>query len=170
MTSKQVTANRKNAKRSTGAKTKEGKEIVSLNSVKHGVTSQAVILPNENKDEYQLLIDGIKDDFEAKTATEEILIEKMAQAVWKKRRLARYEETLSEANEKYIKAEYKNSKWTMSMSASLEQHKFDLVEARSPMGNENIRRYETMLDRQFFKALEELQKLQVFLAVKKRSG
>jgi hypothetical protein len=46
---KQIEANRENALKSTGPKTSEGKAVVSLNAVKHGLLSAKVFLPNEDE-------------------------------------------------------------------------------------------------------------------------
>ncbi len=45
---KQSKANRRNALKSSGAKTPEGKNVVRLNAVKHGLLSQTVLLPGED--------------------------------------------------------------------------------------------------------------------------
>ncbi len=49
MTSKkQIIANRKNAQKSTGPKTVQGKAIVARNAQKHGLLSRHLLLPNES--------------------------------------------------------------------------------------------------------------------------
>ena len=42
-------ANRQNALKSTGPKTPEGKAVVRLNAVKHGLLSEQVLLPDEDE-------------------------------------------------------------------------------------------------------------------------
>ena len=52
MTSERKTeANRRNAARSTGPRTREGKKV-RLNAVKHGLTATTVILPHEDAEAY----------------------------------------------------------------------------------------------------------------------
>src|SRR3954451_16366789 len=43
--------NRKNASRSTGPKTAEGKEKARQNAMKHGLRAETLALPNENAEE-----------------------------------------------------------------------------------------------------------------------
>ena len=45
-------SNRRNAARSTGPKTPEGKAASSKNALKHGLTATEVLLPNEDRDAY----------------------------------------------------------------------------------------------------------------------
>lgn len=235
---KQLKANRENAKRSTGPQTQAGKQVVALNSVTHGATSQALILPGENSDDYRELVDRFKSDFNVSTLIEETLILRMAEAMWKKQRLAKYEQAVIQANADVLNASHGNDETLQSEVIDLEngisklkrwlkspqrdgtvteacemletfpeeisekiyrntneltfvkqvvklmqdrlknkqaitrekiaQHRLDILQARSPMANESLRRYEVMLDRQFYKALEELQKLQVFMSLKKK--
>jgi hypothetical protein len=42
-------ANRRNAQKSTGPKTPEGKDAVRLNALKHGLLCREVLLPGEDK-------------------------------------------------------------------------------------------------------------------------
>jgi hypothetical protein len=43
-----LTANARNAKKSTGPVTKEGRKRSSMNSLKHGLTARMAMLPDEN--------------------------------------------------------------------------------------------------------------------------
>jgi hypothetical protein len=47
---KKAEANRRNALKSTGPKTPEGKAAVSLNALKHGLLSQEILLPREDEE------------------------------------------------------------------------------------------------------------------------
>ena len=46
---KQLAANRENAKKSTGPKTEETKKIVSRNALRHGLTGQVTLMPDEDR-------------------------------------------------------------------------------------------------------------------------
>ncbi len=46
---KQIRANRRNALKSTGPKTPEGKTAVRMNARMHGLRSQEVLLPGEDE-------------------------------------------------------------------------------------------------------------------------
>jgi hypothetical protein len=46
--------NRANAQHSTGPKTESGKQKSSLNALRHGLTSQIVVMPTEDLAAYQL--------------------------------------------------------------------------------------------------------------------
>lgn len=86
-TKKQAAANRENAKHSTGAVTEAGKNVVSLNAVRHGLTSQRLFLHGENPAEYHSLMDDLIASLKPFGTLELILVEKIATATWKQRRL-----------------------------------------------------------------------------------
>ena len=48
-TARQIVANRRNARKSTGPRTPAGKAIVRKNALKHGLLSREVILPDEDE-------------------------------------------------------------------------------------------------------------------------
>ena len=57
----QIEPNRKNAEKSTGPKTPEGKQAVASNAVTHGLFARQLILNDEDPTEYQALVDGLQD-------------------------------------------------------------------------------------------------------------
>lgn len=97
-TEKQVKANQENSKKSTGAKTPEGKAAVSTNALKHGLFSSRLILPNESIDEYHQLLDGLIASLHPYGSFELMLVEKIAVAAWRQLRLTRAESASIELN------------------------------------------------------------------------
>ena len=96
---KQREANRRNALNSTGPKTSEGKAAVRLNSLRHGLRAASLILPGENREDFDALRDSLEEDFQPQSQTEKILVEQMAVAHWKLARAEKAEATLYSASE-----------------------------------------------------------------------
>jgi hypothetical protein len=85
---KKLEANRRNAQKSTGPKTAEGKAISSQNGLTHGLTSRKCpILPGENEDEYRELQDALTRDLKPRGAMQRELVEDLVQTRWKIRRI-----------------------------------------------------------------------------------
>jgi hypothetical protein len=87
----QLKANQSNAKKSTGAKTAEGKSIVAKNALKHGVFAKQLVLSDENPEDYQQLFDELQIALNPVGALEYSLVERVAVTLWRQRRLIRSE-------------------------------------------------------------------------------
>jgi hypothetical protein len=87
VTTKQRTANRANARQSTGPKTDEGKRAVSGNRITHGILSNRLLLNDELLEDYQALLDGLVVGLKPEGTLELVLVEKIAVALWRQRRL-----------------------------------------------------------------------------------
>jgi hypothetical protein len=83
---RQIEANRRNALRSTGPQTDEGKQRASQNAVRHGLTSETVIVPLEHADDYQAFEQAVTADYDAETAVERELVLRLASLLWRLRR------------------------------------------------------------------------------------
>ncbi len=84
---KQTRANRANSKKSTGPKTAEGKAASSQNSWQHGLTFGVFrVLAREDQSLYELLLQELLKEYNPSTATESILVERMAQHHWLRNR------------------------------------------------------------------------------------
>ena len=94
-TQEQVEANRRNAQKSTGPKTPEGKAIAKLNAIKHGILSDAVLITKgngqERKEAYLAFYNGLQDYFQPQGTMEDALVEQIVVTLWRKRRVLRYE-------------------------------------------------------------------------------
>jgi AcrR family transcriptional regulator len=88
-TQKQIEANLRNAQHSTGPRTQEGKNRVSLNALKHGLTAKTVVLPGEDQDAYLEKLAAWKADFPPRNEVEEAVIEDAVQAWWLRQRCRR---------------------------------------------------------------------------------
>ena len=84
-------ANRRNALRSTGPKTPEGKRAVRLNALRHGLLSQEVLLPGEDADALRELGENLRAELQPVGELENLLVDRIIAAVWKLRRLGRVE-------------------------------------------------------------------------------
>ncbi len=48
-TARQIAANCRNAQKSTGPKTPNGKAITKMNALRHGLTAQEILIPGEQR-------------------------------------------------------------------------------------------------------------------------
>ena len=77
-TAAQIAANQENAQKSTGP-SEEGKAASCMNNFRHGLAGGGFyFLEEEDADEYDALLNALMTEHNADTATELILVEKMA--------------------------------------------------------------------------------------------
>src|ERR1700719_1142617 len=86
-TLKQFEANRRNAQKSTGPKTSEGKSAVSMNALRHGLRARTVVLPGEDPTEFHQLCDDLQVEWHPQSRTEQFYVEQMAVSQWKLTRM-----------------------------------------------------------------------------------
>ncbi|MCP5120704.1 MAG: hypothetical protein GY953_58670, partial [bacterium] len=84
-------ANRQNAKKSTGPRTREGKRRVSRNAIKHGLCASQVVIPGEDEAEFERLSAGFVEAIEPRDEVELALVRQMVTAEWRLRRIDRVE-------------------------------------------------------------------------------
>ena len=89
-------ANRRNALRSTGPKTEEGKQRSRLNSVRHGLTAETVIGSLEDLEDYKAFEAAVVADYDAETAVARELVLRLASLLWRLRRATAIEADLFE--------------------------------------------------------------------------
>jgi len=94
---KQQEANRRNAQRSTGPKTPEGKAAVRLNAVTYGLRARSTLIDGEDPEEYKQLWANLEAEWQPQTCTERMLLEQMSTAHWLLARIARGESRIYEA-------------------------------------------------------------------------
>jgi hypothetical protein len=191
---RQIETNRKNAQRSTGPRTSDGKSRVALNAVKHGLTAKTAVLPHEDPDEFEAFREAMFIDAAPQGAFEEMLVEKISADAWRLRRVPVLEAALHTIERerqtiKRIKDEVNRYKLHDSPSyvPPRDRQAYDdaaarLAEAQNALEVDNLlqaiqvlekhsrefallERREQALTRSLFKTLHELQRLQA-----KRAG
>jgi hypothetical protein len=83
---RQIAANQRNALKSTGPATEQGKQRSRCNAVRHGLTAETVIGALENAEDYQGFEAAITADYDAQTAVERELVLRLASLLWRLRR------------------------------------------------------------------------------------
>src|SRR6201997_2938729 len=93
---RQIEANRRNARLSTGPVTEEGKRRSRQNAVRHGLTAETVIHALEDADDYAAFELAITTDFDAQSVVERELVLRLASLLWRLRRATAIETGLFE--------------------------------------------------------------------------
>jgi len=88
-------ANRENARKSTGPKSRAGKDKAKMNAVKHGILCDELIIRSgegrEDLTTFEQLLAGLREDYRPVGTLQAILVEQMAGYLWKQRRAQRHE-------------------------------------------------------------------------------
>ena len=88
---KKAQANRRNALKSTGPKTPEGKAAVRLNALRHGLRSEKILLPGEDEEALRELGERLRNELQPAGELENLLVDRIISAYWRLRRLGRVE-------------------------------------------------------------------------------
>lgn len=96
MSERRNLANRANAQKSTGPRTAAGKLAIARNGLKHGILSKSLFLDDENPQDFAALYADLEAALRPVGALELALVEKVAAALWRQRRLVRAETALIE--------------------------------------------------------------------------
>jgi hypothetical protein len=148
-TKKQIAANRRNAKKSTGPKTVEGKARSAENRMTHGLCSRQVLLKEEDPELFRQVWLGVLEELRPQGELETYLACRVAANIWRMNRVARIEAQLF--NDAPIRA--------LGEEIGIGR----VFRAESAHGGnpfDKLCRYETAIDRGIHRALKELRALQ----------
>jgi hypothetical protein len=74
-------------RKGTGPRTVTGKSRSTQNSTKHGIFSKVVLLKDEPRDEYESMLNGLRNDLQPVGTLEIVLVDKLSALLWRQRRL-----------------------------------------------------------------------------------
>jgi hypothetical protein len=153
---RQLVANKKNAQKSTGPKTPEGRAAVRLNGVKHGLTAATLVLPGESESDFESLLDSFESEHNPATPTEEALVRQMAMAQWRLLRCYHIESAFFTLRMDDLQMNVRDAK-------KLDRFAPLAVVARCDCDSANLlpklSAMQARLERSFYKALHELERL-----------
>jgi hypothetical protein len=99
---RQIEANRRNARLSTGPVTEEGKKRSRQNGLRHGLTAETVIDALEDAEDYAAFEMAVTADYDAQSAVERELVLRLASLLWRLRRATAIESGLFKIQAKHL--------------------------------------------------------------------
>jgi len=85
-TKAQIIANRRNAQKSTGPRTSEGKAIVSQNAIRHGLSAGKTVISSENRADFDLYRDQMLAELAPDSPVQLMLAERIVSISWRLKR------------------------------------------------------------------------------------
>ncbi len=138
----QIIANQANAQHSTGPRTAEGKQCVSQNAVRHGLTSVHLVIRDDEREEFNALHDSLSEELDPQGAIEESTFRELLHAAWNLHRFRRIE---AEASLGTID---------------------DFTDPQTTAVLDRLSRYQSRAQRAYYRALAELRTLQTNRALR----
>jgi hypothetical protein len=126
---KQIEANRRNASKSTGPVTEEGKQRSRCNAVRHGLTAETVIGSLEDAEDYKAFEAVIIADYDAQSAVERELVLRLASLLWRLRRATTTETGLFEIQADYLR-EFKQDRQNQQTLPEIISARFERAVSR----------------------------------------
>jgi hypothetical protein len=146
---KQIHANRRNAQKSTGPRTAQGKAVSSMNALSSGIDAKSTVIPSEDPAALAALTSEFLAEHRPQSATERALVDTLITCEWFLRRLRLAEAQLWEASR--IEREKEDSRTEIAPLA--------YAFATTPTGFAHLWRRMDSLHRRFHEALHELRRV-----------
>jgi hypothetical protein len=161
---RKLEANRRNARRSTGPRTKEGKSRSRKNALKHGVLASALLIDAwaqgiNDEASFEDLLGDLNRDLAPVGKLEELLVERVAVCWWRQRRALQCEGGLIRRE---LISSISQDDLDCALGRSSDDPLLDILEHHylPTEGLDRVLRYETSIQRQLAYALNQLERLQ----------
>jgi hypothetical protein len=99
---RQIDANRRNARLSTGPVTEQGKKRSRRNALRHGLTAETVIDALEDAEDYAAFEMAVTAVYDAQSAVERELVLRLASVLWRLRRATAIESGLFKIQARHL--------------------------------------------------------------------
>ncbi len=153
---KQVAANRRNASLPRGPLSAEASAAIRENAVKHGLTAKHVVMQHEDEANYHELRASITMEYQPRTPQEHRLADQIAQNYWRLLRCRRVETATFENRLGTLKSRLK-----IDPEAPIDNDEgISICMSNHGRDFDTIRRYETTIERAWYRAIRELRAAQ----------
>src|SRR5262249_30414951 len=115
---RQIDSNRRNARKSTGPITEQGKQRSRCNAVRHRLTAETVIGALEDAEAYQAFEAIIIADYDAQSAVERELVLRLAGLLWRLRRATSIETGLFEIQANHL-SDFRQARHALTSSRAV---------------------------------------------------
>jgi len=163
-TNAKILANRRNAQKSTGPRTTEGKAAISKNAVKHGLLTRHDVITTETQAEFDLYRNQMLAELTPTTPMESILADRIVSLSWRLKRTARIQnQTIDALNASNTSSPI--SRLTQSLtnrpalSPDLPLGRLAIKDFSNARVLERLLMYERRLENSLYKTILELQRL-----------
>jgi len=117
-----VAANRRNALKSTGPRTPEGKARSRWNAVQHGLLAKRLLAPGAtNGDAWAHLLESLREDWRPEGTLEEILLERIAMGYWRLHTVYAYEVDFARSPQEFFGSIDRTGRYATSINRQLTQ-------------------------------------------------
>jgi hypothetical protein len=133
---RQIEANRRNARLSTGPTTEVGKKKSRRNAVRHGLTAETVIDALEDAEDYAAFEIAVTSEYDVRTAVERELVLRLASLLWRLRRATAIESGLFEIQAQHL-LQFRSRRRTQDPQESIDAIcRLAVVSENSPRQND----------------------------------
>jgi len=155
---KRIDANGRNARKSTGPRTPEGKERSSRNALKHGLTATRVVMLDEDGDEFEGIRERLVEELAPGGGFPAILAGRIAAASWRLKRAAKIEREMMEEDLKNsLRRRGQNTGDPLAPAPTLGSAVREDFAGPNRYGK--LGRYEAHIERGLYRAIRELRAL-----------
>ena len=159
-TEAQIRANQANADRSTGPKTEEGKARSRRNALKHGLTGDGVVMPEEDAAEVERLARALRDEMKPPGEVGELLVRRIATFSVRMDRSFDQETAALSRRARQAMDDFEAPEGVDAETASKLRVEAGKIALFDPSKEATLaRRYEAIATRGFFQAIKELRQL-----------
>jgi hypothetical protein len=159
---RQIEANRRSAA-GPHQMTEAGKQAVRANAVRHGLTSRLhIVLEGEDQQFFDELRDALLADYAPATTQETLLVHQIAEHYWRLLRVRNMETSSLSASTQAFEIEFN---MTAEGQPGADPSHVALAYSQRDRLFARLGRYETTIERSYYRAIRELQKLKSIRSV-----
>ncbi len=172
-TEAQIRANQRNAQKSTGPRTSEGKAAVSQNAVQHGLSARQAIISSESQTDFDLYRERMLAELAPASPMESMLAERIVSLSWRLKRVCRIQnQTIDALNADntsspltkltqslFFKNQDKSQAGPSNSAAHLALGRMAIKDFANARVLDRLLMYERRIEHSLYKTIIELQRL-----------